>query len=370
EWLNGEIIVDATHQYTTTEVISQYTTSKDFNRRTQFIKLPHNLRQWEIPSGDKVSDRNLLVAEEIQVSIGQAVEPSNGMLNDGGILEFLINYNVAKDKPNLAYLAWKPMRFINTEDKFDSRDYALTSLTTIPFGKSIQMRFEALDNASMGSRIYNYFPNTTKRRWLQSFVSYDEKANYLNFKISNKMPTTFNFLEQYTGTDSNVESGMNKSFEHTFPLSNKEQFDNAEFMIQGIDYKIEKDLSEKIIFNYLLNFVGKNGTIVYEQSCATNSLCNSKAIDGFKLYVSATESYGTWDKVGRGQQFTANLIEKSIVNNNGRMRFRTAFDGKYSSLAITDLSGNLLFATNVGGTLTGGIVDVYMSNRRKKWKKI
>ena len=370
EWLNGEIITVAKHEYTPTTIFSTYETSPNFNRRNPFIYFPHQQRQWVIPADGQVTDRQLLYIDEVQCSIGTPCEESDGVLTTAALKQYLANYTAAQNKPCLAYLAWKKTTDIsNDTDAKQSQNYALATITSVPFGRAILMHWQARDNASMGDRTYSlYGVETVTQTLTQKFVPYDEKAEYLNVKLSTQAPATYLFDGNYTGSDGNAENiSINQTFERTFPMSNKKQWEDATYIAKFDDLRIEKDLSERILFNFLLQFVGKNDTIVYDNACTFNSLCNSKeAVWGFELWFS-NETYSYWDTKAKGTGYYATSAI-SYVNGNAKIHLSSAYTGNYSSVAITDLDGKLMFARNGAGN--GGEIDLYMSDKKKKWTKI
>lgn len=375
EWLNGEIITSARHEYSPTTVFSTYETSPNFNRRNPFIFFPHQQRQWAIPADGQVTDRQLLYIDEIQCSIGTPCEESDGALTPTALTQYLANYRTAQNKPCLAYLAWKKTEDIgNDTDPKQSKNYALATITSVPFGRAILMHWQAQDNASMGSRTYaKTIVNEYVQKYVQKFVPYNEKAEYLNVKISTQPPNSYIFDGNYTESKES-DSGIdpedyvnNQNFERTFPLSNKKQWVDATYIAKFDDLRIEKDLSERILFNYLLQFVGKNDTIVYDNACTLNSLCNSDdAVIDFKLWFS-NETYSYWDTKPKGTSYEAK-ISISYVDGNAKINLSSTYTGAYTSVAVTDLDNNLMFARNGAGN--GGEINLYMSDRRKKWIKI
>lgn len=376
EWLNGEIITEAKHEYSPTTVFSTYSTSPNFNRRNPFIYFPHQQRQWAIPADGQVVDRQLLYTDEIQCSIGKPLEASDGALTANALSGYLSNYAATTDiKPNLAYLAWKSsVEIAADQNPKQNANYALATVTSVPFGRAILMHWQAEDNASMGSRTYGLTAlSESNNNLVQTFVPYNEKSTYLNVQISAKTPTEFEFDSDLTGTKEglynpeNVET--NKTFQRTFPMSNKQQWSDAVSLVDFTDLKIEKDLSERIMFNYLLQFVGKNGTIVYDGACSLNPLCNSNnGVTGFKVWYS-NEPYSYYDTKPKGTAYSPYYTNTGvIINGNVNIDIRTAYSGDYSSVAVTDQRGNLLFAKNGAGS--GGLVDIYLSNIKKKWTKI
>ena len=370
EWLNGEIITSARHEYSPTTVFSTYETSPNFNRRNPFIFFPHQQRQWAIPADGQVTDRQLLYIDEIQCSIGTPCEESDGALTPTALTQYLANYRAEQNKPCLAYLAWKKTEDIeNDTDPKQSKNYALATITSVPFGRAILMHWQAQDNASMGSRTYQKYGISPLGKYLiQQFVQYDEKAEYLNVKISTEKPTSYYFDSNYTGSKAGSEDiNQNMTLQRTFPLSNKKQWTDATYVAKFDNLRIEKDLSERILFNYLLQFVGKNDTIIYDNACTLNSLCNSKeAVWGFELWFS-NETYSYWDTKAKGTGYYA-TASISYVDGNAKINLSSAYTGAYTSVAVTDLDGNLMFARNGAGN--GGEINLYMSDRRKKWVKI
>lgn len=376
EWLNGEIITEAHHEYSPTTVFSTYSTSPNFNRRNPFIFFPHQQRQWAIPADGQVVDRQLLYIDEIQCSIGETLEESDGALTNLALTKYLTSYAATTEvKPNLAYLAWKSSADIaNDTNAMENENYALATVVSVPFGRSILMHWQAEDNASMGARTYGLTAlGEQNNNLVQTFVPYDEKATYLNVKMSSKVPTSYDFDSELTGTaeglydPENVEN--NQTFQRTFPMSNKKQWSNAVSLVDFTDLRIDKDLSERIMFNYLMQFVGKNGTIVYDGACSLNPLCNSdNGVTGFKVWYS-NEPYSYYDVKPKGTEYTPYYVSVgTIIKDNVNMVLITEYSGDYTAVAVTDQRGNLLFAKN--GAASGGLVDIYLSNVKKKWTKI
>lgn len=345
EYLNGQVIVSASHEYTVTEINSIYTTAP-FNRRSEFIEVANNIRLWAIPE-DKVSDRDLHYAENIEVEINpKSTNANNGSLSILGC-ELLKNYLTANTIPSLAYVAWKKAEDITADIDTDSTNYALATLTSLPLGKSIIMTWSTQDNASMGSRSYNKFNAFPDSSDLQNFIAYDSKAQYLNVRFSNASPTTYLF-------DANLlplsDMDANKNFKFTFPASNKKQYTDCLSLADFGQFKIEKDLRERIKFNFQLDFVGKSGTIVYDKGITLNRLC-TRTPTTIRIFKDSKTVYSPFEQV----------VHNDSIEVLGDI-------GSYNNLAITDADGNLMFATNVGGNATS--LNLTFVNRKKEWGKV
>lgn len=378
DWLDEQVIVEIIRVYSLNESISTYVTSKHFNRRTPFVELSTELRQWQIPADGKVTDRNLHYAEDVQVSIGDTLETDNGSLTTLG-KQYLMNLPSLEGKmPKLAYVAWKNDAQIEDDADENSLNYALSSIVISPAGKSLLISWAAADNASMGSRSYDVWrapaqPNHRAER--QQFVQYDEKAKWLNCLIGDDVPTDYVFYDEYTGSgqdtnDSGSGNATNRNFEFTFPLSKKAQYlaeRNGEHAVISFDHDcfyIEKDIRERILFNYQLDFVGKNGTIVYEKAVALCGLCNSMRPTGLRVFINSPKVYGVNTKLAAGTEVSAAVS----YADEGWMIVLDSLQ-TVDNIALTDAQGNLLLATNRRlGTITQTIVR--FSNQKKVWTNI
>ena len=360
EWLNGKIIVSAHHEFGATEVNSIYTTSI-FNRRNEFVEIPHNLRIWAIPE-DKIIDRNLHFSEIANVSINTPLQADNGSITSIG-KQILTNYQTTQKPPILAYTAFKSANNIIGDADTESDDYGIISLHQIAFGKSIIFYWTALDNASIGNRRYKRLVSGGAVG-LQNFIEYDAGAKYLNLKFSNAAPTSYVFdPNKLVFTVDPYDDNAN--FGNTHPASNKKQFTDCVSLFEFNEFDIEKDIREKISMSFQLDFIGKNGTIVYDRAIELNRLCNATTTTTFKIYKNSATEYGKYetkrhaDSVYMGAfGFTADLSGIYIPVNIGN----------YTNIAICDSGNNLLFATNSSGTATS--ITIYFQNKKREFINI
>lgn len=397
DFLNGERIYRAEHIVSNKSVVSTYYTSPEWNRRSEYVNIPHKLRQWTIPADEKVTDRNINYSEEIWYSIGENLPESDGCiaaskLGTSILFDFtqktrdkIVNNEVIKTpygRPNLAYIAWKTDSEINVDSDDQSNGYALASCSPIPADTHILLSWAAEDNASMGSRSYNAWANAyTADR--QMFVAYPTKAQYIQFKLSDEMPYSYNFDKNITGASAE-EKGTNATFCLSYPLSTKKQYgevsqtitettgegetevvntvhNGTEFAVLD-GFKIEKDLRERILFNYQLDFVGKYGTIVYGKVASWSILCNRNTTE-LRVFVNSFVPYGINSILGQGTEIPV----ASVAWNEYRLLI--TFDSTYewTNIAICDGSGKLMFAKNgVGG---GSNISIYGCNRKAEWRK-
>lgn len=400
DFLNGERIYRAEHIVSNKSVVSTYYTSPEWNRRSEYVNIPHKLRQWSIPADEKVTDRNINYSEEIWYSIGEPLPASDGCiaaskLGTSILFDFtqktrdkVVNNEVIKTpygRPNLAYIAWKTNSEITVDSDDQSEGYALASCSPIPADTHILMSWAAEDNASMGSRSYNISSGLYREQYAaerQQFVSYPEKSFYLQFKLSDEIPYSYNFNNDYTGTDE--EGGTNASFCLSYPLSTKKQYGEVSQTItettgegetevvntvhNGTEFaaldgfKIEKDLRERILFSYQLDFVGKYGTIVYGKVASWSILCNRNTTE-LRVFVNSSVPYGINSILGQGTEISVT----SVAWNEYRLL--VTFDGAYewTNIAICDGSGKLMFAKN--GVGSGSNLTIYGCNRKVKWQK-
>ena len=103
--LNGEVIVETNRRYFTSFIITTATTSKKFNRRSQFIDIAQEIRQWQIPASGKTFERDLLYIDRAELQLGSAIENA---VNESGISSVDDLLKTEKTAPKLAYIAWKP----------------------------------------------------------------------------------------------------------------------------------------------------------------------------------------------------------------------------------------------------------------------
>lgn len=361
-FLNGWRIYRAVHTISNKSVISEYYSSSEWNRRADFVDIPHKQRQWAIPADEKVTDRNINYAEEVWYSIGEELPASDGCISTGEIgatALFGFSDKSKGSRPNLAYIAWKTSRQISTDAADQSNGYALASCSPVPVDTHILMNWAAEDNASMGSRSYNAWGNSyyTER---QMFVAYPPKAQYLRFKLSDKMPSVYNFNGEYTGTD--AEKEKNLTFCMSFPLSTKKQYTDVEndfATISGI--RLQKDLRERILFTYQLDFLGKNDTIVYAGAATWSALCNRNTTD-LRVFLNSPIPYGPNSISGQGTEITVT----STSFNASRLLIEFA-SASWTNIAVCDKNGKLMFAKNKSDS--GSNISIYGCNRKKEWKK-
>ena len=181
---------------------------------------------------------------------------------------------------------------------------------------------------------------------VQNFISYNEKANYLNIKISNVAPSSYVFDNSLLPLGGETR---NQNFEFSFPASNKKQYTDCQSFVDFGQWYIQKDLRERIKFNYQLDFVGKNGTIVYGKGVTLNRLCTNKPTT-FRIFKNRAVPYSSFER-----RIFANTV---VEVQDGSI-------GAYNNLAITDQNLNLLFATNTSGTATS--LNLSFVNKKREW---
>lgn len=419
EFLNGERIYRAAHTYSPKAVISKYYTSANWNRRANFVAVPHNQRTWRIPAADEVTLRNLHYAEDVFISVGEFIPygfRKGGYIqriaygNDNpnaskaltrytnktskGTVAGVENQDINFARPSLAYIAFKNNRAINSDADDQSNGYAMASCDPVPVDKSIIMTWTAEDNASMGGRSVAYngpIDETDLSEFnaqQQYFVSYPEKAEYLQFKLSSESPAFYNYNKEYTQIGNCREEGTNLSFSLGFPICTKKQFlnvdetslykvNNLDFSHLGIQFayipfiKIDKDLRERIAFTYQLDFKGYGETIVYEKACVWSPLC-SRDETKLRVFINSSMPYSENDIKSFGTE--VNVADNGYSGTAIALYFNDAFS--WNNLAICDKNGDLMFATNKSGTTPISTYNnkpcLYIDffNALKKWKKI
>lgn len=424
EFLNGERIYRAEHTYSPKVVVTRYFTSPNWNRRANFVAIPHNQRTWRIPAADEVTQRNIHYAENVFYSINETISGvSNGSLADAsfglraltdftnktskGYVASVAGQDINYARPSLAYIAFKTDSEVNADADDQSIGYAMASCDPVPVDKSIIMTWTAEDNASMGSRSYDKaLKNYTAER--QAFCAYPEKAEYLQFKLSSEAPAVYNYNKENTGINANEEED-NLTLCLGLPFLTAKQFKNVgkneSFTIAQYGYqnqgtseepkwvwenslfnythlgaeiikipaiKIEKDLREKISFSYQLDFLGYGDTIVYENACVWSALCNRNTTTLRVFYDNDNAPYSEYDITGKGTEIsvTGYVLNPALLS----IKFATRFSWKH--LSICDKDGNLMFATNKAGeTFYSSAFEYYFItlsavNKRKVWKKI
>ena len=350
DWLNDGIIVAADHEFDIKFINSIYTTSP-FNRRSQYVGVDNNIRLWNIPA-DKIIDRDLHYSEVVEVEIN----PSSAAIDSGSLTTegktLLRNYTTTLKAPDLAYIAWKGLDEISADEELQSNNYALANLSSLPIGKSIIMTWSAVDNTSMGGRSYNndVLPLYVAR--VQNYIEYNPITLYLNMKFCNAAPDEYAFDGQYLPYG---ESTQNQNFVFSYPALTKKEYAKAALpqsktIVNLQQFRIRKDLRERILFNFQLDFVGKNGTIVYDRGVTLNRLCNNTPTT-FKIWVDSATPYSPYELKAHSD---ATLISGTI--------------GAYTNLAVTDANDNLLFATNTAGNATS--LNLSFVNKKREWGKL
>lgn len=320
DYLNGEIITEAYHQHGYQYVMSLYTTSKEFNRRSQFVGVPCEVRQWQIPDDNKVSDTVIHYAEEVVWSLeGDLEKIDNSSLTVTGKALYLSNYLGAGsgNKPSLAYVAWKNDTAVLQDNTFQNKLYGLLSIENNHTGTAVMLNFGAYDNNSIGFRSYRLMydgatgadnKNITTAQNAISYQSGNATTEYMQLKISNEAPTKYNFSTDLTGTEgkkapTDTESiTQNKTFDFTFPMSNKQQFNECSPLVNFSEFyngqipnnlfKIDKDLRDIIKFVYQLDNVGISGTILTDNFVALNTFCIGGKTTNFKIYLRKESGIG------------------------------------------------------------------------------
>lgn len=366
EWLNDELVVQAEHSYTTESVISHYICVPEFNRRSQYKAYPHENRSWAIPENE--IDTTIFYAENIECSIGTGLATGNGHLTADG-LRLLSRYATSTSKPSLSYIAFKTNADLALDDNKQNNGYAMESLLAIPFGKSISLTWTMEDNASVGERAYRkVFTSTGADR--QQFIAYPSQAEYMQFKVSNAKPTSYDFdsSDDYTKTGGQVENdNMNKTFENTFPMSNKKQYSDA-VSLGRWGFYIYKDLRDKIISTIQLDFVGKNGTIVYNGATELSPFVNNTT-STFKVFVGGESEYSTYTQQANGTEYEVSSISSNVSANVIDISLTMANQiPDHTKIAITDGNGKLMWATNTGLQNATSTLHIYMANRMKTYK--
>lgn len=420
EFLNGERIYRAEHTYSPKVVVTRYFTSPNWNRRANFVAIPHNQRTWRIPAADEVTQRNIHYAEDLFFSIGTQDEigSSNGSISAtaygmqatvdytkkttkgyvAGVADQDINYA----RPSLAYIAFKTDSAVNADADDQSGGYAMASCDPIPVDRSIIMTWTAEDNASMGSRGYCYNISDAwadMRVQRQNFCPYPETTEYVQIRFSSESPGDYNLNADYTGVGDLVkESGVNATFCLSYPFMTKKQYnqvgDKFDYTIRtgtagdeksdktythhGHELakipaiKIEKDLREKISFSFQLDFKGIGETIVYEKACAWSAFCNRNTTALRVFYDNDNVPYSEYDVKGKGTEIT--VTSTTISPGALSISFNSAFSWKH--LSICDKDGNLMFVTNKAGEtvyveyFNRYNIYLYSYNRKKEWTKI
>lgn len=366
-YINNEIVVEGKHFFYGSHTKSLYTTSKTFSRKSEFIDVDHNIRQWFVPA-DKITDRNLHYAEDVIFSFDNPLPASVENINTEIIKDY-IKGDYSPKPISLAYIAFKDNDSIASDANDYSINYALASVSSMPHGKSLVITWEASDNISMGSRSYDRNElSQTNTVDVQQFIEYAPKAEWLQMQFSTETPDSYIFNKIYTGVDA---EGMasNVNFENTFPLSNKKQYVDAVPLITVPQIRIEKDLRERILFNYQLDFVGINNTIVANTAVIKSGFIETLPLDGLRIYTSDTYRYSQNDTkaVGTYQNIT------NIIKNTNGLTFETASNITCVSFALAETSGRLLFSknANAGETIIkNSSLPLYISNRYKEYIKI
>ena len=371
--LNGQRIVEADFEIDNALVNCLYTTA-EFNRRSEFVETPHNLRLWLNPS-DKIANRELQYGEECFVEINaQGTAVSGGLTFDGR--NALVNYgSTTITPPSLAYVAFRSTQQIANDTDIYSVGYALATVTATPFDTSVLMTWKMADNVSMGERSYDYLQAILPTADRQMFVGVLPNSEYLNFKISSAIPTQFNYNAELTGIAVNggSETAFNKSFELTFPLSNKQQYSAATALVDFGQWYIQKDIRERIGFNYQLDFVGKNGTIIYPKAVALNRLCNPNPLTQIRVFKNSATPYSPYETNYHSDatEITVTGFFASVAQaGTDTAVIVECIVGSYNNLAITDGNGELMFATNTSGTVTTQNLVIGFTPSVRTFKKI
>ncbi len=341
-----------------------------------------HLRQ--IPDDNKVSDTIIHYAEEVAWSLGEPIESKdNSSLTESGKALYLSNYigTNGGNRPSLAYIAFKTEEEVMESGVRDCTKYAMLSLNLININNLIIMQFACVDNYCVGIRSFHDKESSdseiiAKNQRAISYQEADINTEYMQIKISNNSPESYNFDESSTSTSAGTENiPENKTFDFTFPMSNTTQFVDCQPIIdfstlthyvnaeQELDYidskpdnlfKIDKDLRDIIKFVYQLDNVAESDTILSKIVTENNAFCGGVGIV-LKVAVVAATNYCLRADTNianvEKSTFAATITHdaenhKLVVSGGSIVGGRLIYGIKNRAVAIIDESGNVYWATN------------------------
>ena len=231
-------------------VIGNMTLNKNFNRRSQFVDLDSEIRQFVIPAKENSLTRHSLIKQYVYFSTKtESGEDSNFVGQDTGMMASLCNFTSDTGWQYNPNVAWYEISPIN--------NFLCGSVDSKSFGKSIVFTFGFNDNRSAGNKVFK-----EDDKYIEQAVPYTKDGGFdkLIFRLAN----SFNKLTDF---DSSATRAMQ------FPIcGNSSTLQNTAIICPN-NLMIYKDPAEiwrcTIQFHFLSDPTDENELIIGE-GYATN----------------------------------------------------------------------------------------------------
>lgn len=234
-------------------VIGNMTLNKNFNRRSQFVDLDSEIRQFVIPAKENSLMRHSLIKQYVYVGGNRVEGDSHNFINrNRGMIYSIINASSAPSlnyNPNVALIEFPDF----LDPAGSSTLYTAVSIDSKSFGNSIAFTFGFTDNRSAGNRVLEY-----EGKIVEQAISYtkDGGLKRLRFYLAN--------TRRATNYDDTLVYAKN------FPLSDNSTFyDNVTISASGNSMPaIYKDPAEiwkcTLQFHFLSDPEDRNEFIIGE----------------------------------------------------------------------------------------------------------
>ena len=137
-------------------VIGNMTLNKNFNRRSQFVDLDSEIRQFFIPAKENSLTRHSLIKQYVYVGGNRVEGDSHNFINrNRGMIYSIINASSAPSlnyNPNVALIEFPDF----LDPAGSSTLYTAISIDSKSFGNSIAFTFGFTDNRSAGNRVLDF----------------------------------------------------------------------------------------------------------------------------------------------------------------------------------------------------------------------
>lgn len=137
-------------------VIGNMTLNKNFNRRSQFVDLDSEIRQFVIPAKENSLTRHSLIKQYVYVGGNRVEGDSHNFINrNRGMVYSIINASSAPSlnyNPNVALIEFPDF----LDPAGSSTLYTAINVDSKSFGNSIAFTFGFIDNRSAGNRVLEF----------------------------------------------------------------------------------------------------------------------------------------------------------------------------------------------------------------------
>ena len=164
-------------------VIGNMTLNKNFNRRSQFVDLDSEIRQFVIPAKENSLTRHSLIKQYVYFSTKtESGEDSNFVGQDTGMMASLCNFTSDTGWQYNPNVAWYEISPIN--------NFLCGSVDSKSFGKSIVFTFGFNDNRSAGNKVFK-----EDDKYIEQAVPYTKDGGF--DKLIFRLAKSFNKLTDF-----------------------------------------------------------------------------------------------------------------------------------------------------------------------------